>query len=63
MNYAISVLQKRAGEVKTEIERLEKIDEFEMTSDIMLVEADIENLKSVLQELNTAIMTLSEKFK
>lgn len=63
MNYAISVLQKRAGEVKTEIERLEKIDEFEMTSDIMLVEADIENLKSVLQELNTAIMILSEKFK
>jgi len=63
MNYAINVLQKRAGEVKTEIERLEKIDEFEMTSDIMLVEADIENLKSVLLELNTAIMTLSEKFK
>jgi hypothetical protein len=60
MDFAIKTLRKKSSEVSAEIKRLENIGDFEMTSEIMFVKDELNNLKSLLNELTEAILFLNK---
>lgn len=63
MDYAISVLNKRIEEINLEVKRLESITDFELSSDIIFIDTELENFRKQKDELVTVITMLYNKRK
>jgi hypothetical protein len=63
MDYAISVLNKRIEEINLEVKRLESITEFELSSDIIFIDTELENFRKQKDELLSVTVMLYNKRK
>jgi hypothetical protein len=63
MDYAISVLNKRIEEINLEVKRLESITEFELSSDIIFIDTELENFRKQKDELLSVTLMLYSKRK